>query len=119
MLKMTFLDFFLLALAVFRLTRLVVFDKITEFLRRPFFDEVEETENGTIEVYYVPKKSGVKKFFGELLSCYWCTGIWVSAGLVALEYFLPIAAELLILLLAAAGFAAILETIVLRLIDRE
>ncbi|MEH7255563.1 DUF1360 domain-containing protein, partial [Neobacillus niacini] len=34
--------FILLALASFRLTRLIVFDKITEFIRQPFFDEIKE-----------------------------------------------------------------------------
>lgn len=35
-------EFLLLALATFRLTRLIVFDKITAFLRSSFIEEVEE-----------------------------------------------------------------------------
>jgi Protein of unknown function (DUF1360) len=77
------LSFTLLALASFSLTRLIVFDKITEFLRDPFFDEIEEeNEDGTMEVYYLPKATPIKNFIGELLSCYWCTGVWVSAAMV-------------------------------------
>lgn len=115
----TFLNLFLLALASFRLTRLLVFDKITEFIRAPFFDEVEEENgNGEVEVYYLPKKSGVKKFFGELLSCYWCTGIWTSAGIVLLYQFIPDIMVLLILILAVAGLGSIIETIVQHLLEK-
>jgi hypothetical protein len=108
-----FTTFIILALACFRLTRLIVFDKITEFLRQPFFDEVEEeNEDGTVEVYYLPKKTAIKKFIGELLSCYWCTGIWISALLVAGYLFLPTLFVPIILIFAIAGLAAILESVV-------
>jgi hypothetical protein len=107
------LDFIILALASFRLTRLIVFDKITEFLRDPFFDEVEEeNDDGTLEVYYLPKGTPIKKFIGELLSCYWCTGVWVSASVVVGYLQLPVVFVPIILVLAVAGLAAILESIV-------
>lgn len=106
-------DFTILALASFRLTRLIVFDKITEFLRNPFFDEVEEeNEDGTMEVYYLPKGTPIKKIIGELLSCYWCTGVWVSAAVVVGHLLLPVVFVPIILVLAVAGLAAILESIV-------
>lgn len=58
-----FLNLLLLSLASFRLTRLFVYDKITEFLRVPFFDELtDENEDGEMEVYYLPKKTGVRRF---------------------------------------------------------
>lgn len=110
--RISFLNFLILALASFRLTRLIVFDKITEFIREPFFDEIEEIEDGVKEVYYLPKKLGIKKFIGELLSCYWCTGIWAAAFLVGMAYLLPPLAVPLILILAVAGLAAVIETIV-------
>jgi hypothetical protein len=112
--KLTFLNFLLLSLAAFRLTRLIVYDKITEFLRDPFFDEIEETnEAGEIEIYYIPKKTGLRHFFGELLSCYWCTGIWAATGLVGVYFLLPGGVAVpVILILAVAGLASILETIV-------
>ncbi|NYE05483.1 hypothetical protein F4694_002236 [Bacillus niacini] len=107
------LSFTLLALASFRLTRLIVFDKITEFLRDPFFDEIEEeNEDGTMEVYYLPKATPIKKFIGELLSCYWCTGVWVSAAMVIGYLLLPFVFVPIILVFAVAGLAAILESIV-------
>jgi hypothetical protein len=111
--EITVLSFLMLSLASFRLTRLLVFDKITEFIRAPFFDEIrEENEQGEIEVYYITKSSGIKKFLGELLSCYWCTGIWAASVTIGLHYFFPVLSEPIILILAIAGVASILELIV-------
>lgn len=105
--------FFLLVLASFRLTRLVVFDRITEFMRKPFFDEIVETdETGREETYLVPKARGWRKFFGELLNCYWCTGFWVSLFFVLLYSYFPQVAEPVILIFALAGAAAIIETVI-------
>ncbi|MDQ1004093.1 hypothetical protein QFZ28_004493 [Neobacillus niacini] len=107
------LNFTILALACFRLTRLIVFDKITEFLRDPFFDEIEEeNEEGKIEVYYLPKETAIKKFIGEMLSCYWCTGVWVSAAVVGGYLLVPVVLAPIILVFAVAGLAAIVESIV-------
>ncbi|EKN68818.1 hypothetical protein BABA_12226 [Neobacillus bataviensis LMG 21833] len=111
--KITFLTFVILSLSSFRLTRLLVFDKITEFIREPFFDEVEEeNEVGEIDVYYLPKKTGFKKFMGELLSCYWCTGIWAAALIVTFYYISPVVSTPIILILAVAGLASIVEVFV-------
>jgi hypothetical protein len=110
------IDFFvliLLGLSAFRLTRLLVFDKITEFIRKPFLNEVEEIdEYGKIETYLVPKDGKIKGFMGELLSCYWCTGIWASIGLCALYLIYPTVAFPILLILAVAGLAAIIETLI-------
>ncbi|MGG5253248.1 DUF1360 domain-containing protein [Neobacillus sp. SM06] len=108
-----FWEILILGLASFRLTRLLVFDKISGFLRRPFFDELSEVnEAGETEVYYVPKSSGIKKFFGELLSCYWCTGIWASTFLVLLYWLFPVAGDVVIVILAVAAVGSILELFV-------
>jgi len=113
MMKITILNFLILSLSSFRLTRLLVFDRITEFIRAPFFDEIsEENEDGEREVYYLPKKTGFKKFMGELLSCYWCTGIWAAALIVAFYYISPDFSTPIILILAVAGLASILELFV-------
>ena len=56
-----------LGLAVFRLTRLIVFDKIMEPFRRPFFTEIEEKdESGKAEIYLIPKEKGIHSWIGEL-----------------------------------------------------
>lgn len=116
--KITLLNLLVLSLASFRLTRLLVFDKITEFIRDPFFNEIQEVnEEGEIEVYYLPKEKGVKRFFGELLSCYWCTGIWASAAIVGMSLLSPEYSFPIILILAVAGLASILESIVQNIIE--
>ncbi|MCA1056715.1 DUF1360 domain-containing protein [Rossellomorea aquimaris] len=110
--EFTFVQLITLGFAIFRMTHLIVFDKITEFLRAPFFDEVTEVENGVEEIYLIPKSGGVKGFVGQLLSCYWCTGIWVSLFLYIGYHLYPVIFGPLITLLAVAGIAAIVEAIV-------
>ena len=79
---MQWFEFFLITLATFRLTRLLVYDKITTFIRNPFHETREELESdgAVVEVLYV-KGKGIRKFIGELLSCHWCTGMWCAAFL--------------------------------------
>ncbi|WP_053365594.1 DUF1360 domain-containing protein [Bacillus sp. FJAT-27245] len=102
----------LIGLASFRLTRVIVYDKITEFIRAPFHEE--RIEDG--EVYIVPKGKGIRKWIGELISCYWCTGVWVSAGLLAAYAYFPKIGIPAILLFAVAAIASIIETIIGRLL---
>nr|WP_230126886.1 DUF1360 domain-containing protein [Bacillus sp. CECT 9360] len=107
----------LLGLAAFRLTRLIVYDRITEFIRRPFFKEIEETEeDGTVEIYFTPKEEGVKGWIGELLSCHWCTGIWVSMLLGGLYLYQTPFSDYVIIVLAIAAIGSIIETIISGLI---
>ncbi|RST75241.1 DUF1360 domain-containing protein [Siminovitchia acidinfaciens] len=109
--EMSWFEFLLFSVAVFRLTRLFVFDTITEWLRRPFMDEREEKNaEGEAEVYYVPKEKGVRGWIGALISCYWCTGVWVSIALFLMRIYLPGFYKPVVLVFAIAGIAAILET---------
>lgn len=55
----TWLDFVILILASFRLTSFIVFDKITDFIRRPFYTTVEEiSPDGKAEVFIEKKEMG-------------------------------------------------------------
>ena len=113
MMEPEIIKIFIIGLAAFRLTHLFVFDKITEFIRKPFFDEISEVdEDGNEIVFYVVKEKGIKHFFGELLSCHWCTGIWVSVGLVMLDYFLPVVSYFVLMVLCVAAIGSIIETII-------
>jgi hypothetical protein len=110
--EITFLELMVFGLASFRLTRLLVYDKITAFLRDLFIKEIEEIdENGEKSIYLVPKDGWFREFFGELLSCYWCTGIWSSIALYTLYCLLPSIAVPLLFVLAISGIAAIIESI--------
>ena len=111
-------DFILLCLATFRLTRLLVNDKITRFIRKPFHHEYEEIlEDGTIETYFEIKGKGLQKLIGELLSCYWCTGVWCSLLLYVGYYYLSEYFSPIIVILAIAGCASFLEAVLLKFIE--
>ncbi|HYG60647.1 MAG TPA: DUF1360 domain-containing protein [Symbiobacteriaceae bacterium] len=90
---MDWFDLALLMLASFRLTHLVVFDTITEPLRRQFSQQ---------------------PFTAELISCYWCTGVWVSAVLCAGYLLQPGWVRPLLLVLAVAAGQSLLEKLVQR-----
>ncbi|HET7627665.1 MAG TPA: DUF1360 domain-containing protein [Bacillales bacterium] len=106
----SWLDFLVLILASFRLTHLVVYDDITAFLRKPFLTIHEETdEAGNVSERVEVKGSGLKNWLGRLLACHWCAGVWSGACLVLLYWFVPQMYPLL-LILAVAGAAAIIES---------
>ncbi|MFC5463981.1 DUF1360 domain-containing protein [Lederbergia graminis] len=114
----SWLQLVLIVLAVFRITRLIVYDQITAFIRAPFMEEYEEEmEGGETEVYLIPRSKGIRGWIGELLSCYWCTGVWVAIAVFILWKFNPNIAEPVILIFAFAGGAAIIETIIQRILS--
>jgi hypothetical protein len=107
----------MLGLATFRITRLIVYDKITEPLRRPFFTEVEEVnDDGSIDIYIRPKDKGIRRWVGELFSCHWCTGIWVSIGVATLYMFHWPLGEWTLLLFSVAAIGSIVEVIISKLV---
>lgn len=117
MISITVFEFILLSLSTFRLTRLIVFDTITVFLRKPFHEMIEETnEDGQVETYLHIKGDGLKFWIGELLSCYWCVGVWVSIILVVGYMMFPGIVGIVILILAIAAVASIIEMIVSKLV---
>jgi len=101
------ITYIMLILASYRLTHLIVFDKITEFIRRPFVKKVKvETSEGTTT------KEVPTSLFGYLLKCYWCAGVW-SAFLLGGAYLLfPKVTHVIILILSIAGGQSIIETFV-------
>jgi uncharacterized protein involved in cysteine biosynthesis len=104
------LDLCLLVFASFRLTRLIVYDTITEFLRAPFHDIVEETlEDGSTETYIEIKGAGLRFWIGELISCHWCTGIWAASFLYAGYALVPQLSIPVITVLAIAGIASVIQ----------
>lgn len=112
------LSFVVLALASFRLTRMIVFDTITAPFRRLFHEEQEEVnEQGEVETYIIIKGEGLRSWIGELLSCYWCTGIWCTAALLLIYILIPVISMWLNLLLAIAAAAGIIEAVVSKLVE--
>lgn len=102
--ELSWMAFVMIVLASYRLTHLIVFDKIAEPLRNRFLKKIETESH---EIKKVPKS-----MIGYLLTCYWCTGVW-SAILLGLMYILfPSIAKYFIFILSIAGGQAILETFV-------
>ncbi|GAC41505.1 DUF1360 domain-containing protein [Paenibacillus popilliae] len=103
----------LLILASYRLTRLIVFDEILSFVRRSFVEERFETDESGMMYAVVEEKGGrFHTFVHKLLVCYWCVGIWSASFLVAAYLLIPDLIFPLVLLLAIAGAAGIVESYV-------
>ncbi|GEL76233.1 DUF1360 domain-containing protein [Tenuibacillus multivorans] len=105
---LNWLTYLMIILASYRFTHLIVFDKITEFIRKPFLKKKKvQDEEGHEETKEVPTSK-----FGYLLNCYWCAGVW-SAIFIALGYlYIPDLALPIIFILSIAGAQSILETFV-------
>jgi hypothetical protein len=82
-----------LAAASFRLSKLLVNEKVESWVRRPFVDE----ENRR------PKGSRLRYAVGELLLCTRCAGAWSSLGLVALRLHAPAAGRTVSAVLATSA----------------
>jgi hypothetical protein len=83
-------EVFVLALATYRLTRILVFDKIFKFFR----DFIRA--NSQLQAIYVVK---------EILGCPWCAGVWVALFNVVIYFLVPYG-NLFVYLLAIAGIAS-------------
>lgn len=114
MLELEWFDLVILTLASFRLTRLIVYDEIFSFIRKPFIKVTyEQSADGELLEYIEYKGSGIRRWFGQLLSCHWCFGVW-SASFIILIYFFIMPLYPLLLLLAIAGAAGIIQRFVER-----
>lgn len=86
-------DFFIMALATMRLTRLATYDIITAFIRDWFAGAPPESLRGTL---------------GALLNCPWCMGLWFAL-VVAFAYFATPVAWYVILVLALSAVATFVQ----------
>ncbi len=89
-------DIFLLSLATYRLTRILVFDKIFKLVR----DFIKSRSR--LYLFQVIK---------EIITCPWCAGIWVALVVVILYYLVPFG-NIFIYLLVISGIASFLVVLV-------
>lgn len=80
-------DVALLAIATHKLSRLLVKDAVTSPLRAPFTRY--EGPAGEAEINERPRGSGTQHAVGELLSCPFCSAVWIATGLTAGLVFAP------------------------------
>lgn len=100
-------DVTLLALATHKLSRLLAKDPVTSPLRAPF--TAYQGTSGPAELHEEVRGSGVQKTVGELITCPFCTGIWVATGFTAGLVFLPRTTRLAISTFAALAGADMLQ----------
>ena len=103
-------DFLLLALAIFRIIRLVAYDNITLFFREFFLDvkTVSLAPGGEEFVERVPSENSFKRTMTKLLNCPWCLGPWVTLGVLYLYLSYP-ELWLLFVLLALSAVASVFQ----------
>lgn len=101
-------DALMLAFATFRITRLVVYDKITRWFRELFADRYEYERDGKAWVEVRPPSSGFRHTAYDLVQCPWCIGIWASL-IVIFVYFVYPWGWFLCFFLALAGAGTMLQ----------
>ena len=101
-------DALLMAFATFRITRLVVYDKITRWFRELFVKRRVYEKDGSSWVEIIPYGRGFRHTIYDLLQCPWCIGIW-SALIVVFFYFVFPWAWSVIFFLALAGAGTLLQ----------
>jgi len=90
------LDLVIITLATFRITRMLMYEKVFGILR------------------YLINSRGEKLFFrsvGNLVKCPWCTGVWASLVIFDLHYLIPYGMYLNYVL-AIAGVASVMVVVV-------
>jgi hypothetical protein len=89
--KITFKEAVVIILATYRMTRILVFEKIFKYLR----DVLKRRE----DLYLIGTLSSI-------ITCPWCLGVWVTLIIVMFYYLVPYGA-LLVYVLALAGIASL------------
>lgn len=80
-------DVALSALATHKLSRLLAKDPVTSPLRVPF--TAYQGTSGPAELQEEVRGTGARKTVGELVTCPFCTSIWVATGFTAGLIYLP------------------------------
>ena len=88
---MNFKEAIIIVLASYRLTRILVFEKIFKYFR----DVLKRRE----DLYLLGTLSSI-------ITCPWCAGVWVTLTIIVFYYLVPFGA-LLVYVLALAGIASI------------
>lgn len=80
-------DVALLAVSTHKISRLLTKDAVTSPLRAPVAKY--EGSAGEAEINESPRGTGARHAVGELLTCPFCTAVWVAGGLAAGLVFAP------------------------------
>lgn len=100
-------DIALSALATHKLSRLLAKDPVTSPLRAPF--TAYQGTQGPAELHEEVRGTGARKAVGELITCPFCTGVWVATAFTAGLVYLPKTTRLAAGTLAALAGADMLQ----------
>ena len=100
-------DVALCAAATDKLSRLLAKDPVTSPLRAPF--TTYEGTQGPAELKEEVRGQGGRKTVGELVTCPFCTGVWVATGFGAGLVYLPRTTRIAMGTLAALAGADMLQ----------
>ncbi len=95
------------AAATHKLSRLLAKDPVTSPLRAPF--ATYAGQSGPAELAEDVRGEGERKTIGELITCPFCTSVWVATGMTAGLVFLPRVTRLVMGTFAALAGADILQ----------
>jgi len=102
-------DFFILALATFRLIRLISYDSIFKFVHEFFMRRTISVDaHGNRRITYTQEPSGLKRAVSILLGCLWCTGVWVALFSTFIYFAIP-QSWVVFFALAIAGLAGVFQ----------
>lgn len=73
-------DLALLALSSYKLSRLITQEDVTAFVRAPVTEDPEGQQ---------PKSHGMGRVLGELVTCPYCIGLWITASLACAQVLYP------------------------------
>lgn len=85
-------DLIMIALAIYRVTRVVVFEKIFKYFR----DFVKANNNP----YFM-------RTLCSIITCPWCAGVWIALVMIVFFFLIPFG-QLMVYLMALSGVASFL-----------
>ena len=100
-------DVLLVGVASHKLSRLISKDRITSFVRAPFTEF--QRPAGHAEVDERPRGRGLRRSFGELLTCPYCLAQWVTAGFAVGLVYAPRATRLVATVYTAEAISDFLQ----------
>lgn len=103
--RIGFGDLTRVGLASYKIGRLVAKDEVTTWVRAPVTRDEEAQE---------PEREGMARALGELVTCPYCIGLWVSAGLTGALALRPRETRLVTTVFAAQAVADFLNAAFVR-----
>jgi hypothetical protein len=108
--RIAFGDMARIGVASYKIGRLVAKDEVTSWVRAPVTRDEEAQE---------PEREGMARALGELVTCPYCIGVWVAAGLTGAMALRPREARLVTTVFGAQALADFLNAAFVRVRDNS